>query len=66
MFEKKTPQEAAGHNSGPPNKHTIVDQGCLWTTPWKNCLDACFLLGFNKASYILGNWTFLRISSERN
>ena len=35
------------------NKHTIEDQGCSWTTPLKNCLDAVFL-GFNKASYILG------------
>ena len=37
------------------NKHTIEDQGCSWTTPLKNCLDAVFSLDFNKASYILGN-----------
>ena len=35
------------------NKHTIEDQGCSWTTPLKNCLSAFFLLGFDKASYIL-------------
>ena len=46
----------------PQNKHTIVDQGCWWTTPLKNCLDAFFCLGFNKASYIFGNWAFVRIS----
>jgi len=44
MFEKKSHQEAAGHNSGPQNKHTIVDRGCSWTTPLKNCLDAVFLM----------------------
>ena len=26
----------------PQNKHTIVDQGCSWTTPLKNCLSAVF------------------------
>ena len=35
------------------NKHTIEDQGCSWTTPLKNCLDAVCLLGFNKASHII-------------
>ena len=39
-------------------KHTIEDQGCSWTTPLNNCLGAVFKLGFNKASYILGNYTF--------
>ena len=32
------------------NKHTIVDQGCSWTTPLKNCLDV-FL-----------NWVLIRRS----
>jgi len=36
----------------PQNKHTIVDQGCSWTTPLKNCLSAVLQLGLNKASYI--------------
>ena len=40
------------------NKHTIEDQGCSWTTPLKNCLSAVLYLGFNKASYIFGNYTF--------
>ena len=26
------------------NKHTIEDQGCSWTTPLKNCLDAVCLV----------------------
>ena len=26
----------------PQNKHTIEDQGCLWTTPLNNCLAAVF------------------------
>jgi len=30
----------------PQSKHTIVDQGCSWATPLKNCLDAVFLIGF--------------------
>ena len=46
------------------SKHTIEDQGCSWTTPLKNWLDTVFLLGFNKASYILGNWACLRIPKE--
>ena len=50
----------------PQTNHTIVYQGCSWTTPLKNCLSDVFLLGFNKASYILGNCSFLRISNERN
>ena len=37
----------------PHSKHTIEDQS--WTTPLKNCVNAVFLLCFNKASYILGN-----------
>ena len=46
LFEKKT-QEAAGHNSEPPQKkYTIVDQGCSWTTPLKICLGDVFLFGF--------------------
>ena len=48
----------------PQTNHTIVYLGCSWTTPLKNCLSDVFKLGFNKASYILGNWTFLRISRE--
>ena len=47
MVEKKSPQEAAGHNSEPPKQnHTIVDQGCSWTTPLKKMFELCFLIGF--------------------
>ena len=48
----------------PQTNHTIVYQGCSWTTPLKNCLGDVFLMGFNKASYILGNWAFLRITRK--
>ena len=52
----------------PQTNHTIVYQGCSWTTTLKNCLRDIFKLGFNKALYIysLGNWAFLGISNERN
>ena len=66
MFEK-TLQEAAGHNSGPPKQTYYCGSGLLMDYPLENCLGAFFFkLGFNKASYILGKWAFLRISSERN
>ena len=64
MFEKK-PQEAAGHKSGPPKQTDYRGSGLVMDYPLKKCLDAFFLLGFNKAAYILGNWAFVRISSER-
>jgi len=35
------------------NKHAIEDQGCSWTIPLNNCLAAVFVLGLNKASYLL-------------
>ena len=66
MFEKHHLRKQLDTIVDPPNKHTIVGQGCLWTTPLKNCLDDVPLLGVNKASYILGNWTFPRIASESN
>ena len=50
----------------PQTNQTIVYQGCSWTTPLKNCLSDVFYLGFNKASYILVNWAFLRILNKRN
>ena len=43
----------------PHNKHTIEDQGCSWTIPLNNCLAAVFVLGLNKASYLIvadGPW----------
>ena len=67
MFEKtSSPQEAAGHNSEPAKQTYYCGSGLLMDYPLKNCLDDVFYLGFNKASYILGNWAFLRILSERN
>ena len=38
-FEKKCFQKKLDTIEGHHNKHTIEDQGCLWTTPLKNCLD---------------------------
>ena len=61
-LKKIRPRKQLDTMVDPQNKHTIVDQGCWWTTPLKNCLDAFFCLGFNKASYIFGNWAFVRIS----
>ena len=68
MFEKKTLQEAAGHNSGPPKQTYYCGSGLLMDYPLEKLFGCCFFLklGFNKASYILGNWAFLRISNERN
>ena len=42
MFEKKKHlMNQLDTIVDPQNKHTIVDQGCSWTTPLKNCL-CCF------------------------
>ena len=53
----------------PPNKHTIVDQGCSWTTPLKKKLDDVFfsparwgLLDFNRALLLL---RLLRLLTRR-
>ena len=40
----------------PQTNHTIVYQGCSWTTTLKNCLRDIFKLGFNKALYIYIVW----------
>ena len=66
MFEKNHSRKQLDTIVEPPSKHIIVEQGCSWTTPLKNCLNDVFSLCFYKASYILENLTFLRISSERN
>ena len=67
MVEKKIPQEAAGHNSVPPNKPYYYVSGLLMDYHLENLFEICFfILGFKKASYILGNWAFLGISNERN
>ena len=46
MFEKNHFRKQLDTIVDPPNKHTIVDQGCSWTTPLKNCLGDIFLIGF--------------------
>ena len=28
----------------PHNKHPMEDQGCSWTSPLKNCLNAVFIV----------------------
>ena len=66
MFEKNHLRKQLDTIVTPQTNHTIVDQGCSWTTPSKNYLGDVFYLGTNKASYILGNWAFLRILSERS
>ena len=68
--KKKSPEQAAEHNSG-PLKQTIL----LWIRV-AHGLPPCkivwvmfsywALINLNKASYILRNWAFLRISNERN
>ena len=66
LFEKKT-QEAAGHNSEPPKQTYYCGSGLLMNYPLEKLFGRCFFyLGFNKASYILGNSAFLRILSERS
>ena len=42
MFEKNHLRKQLNTIVNPQNKHTIEDQGCSWTTPLKNCLDAVF------------------------
>ena len=50
-----------------PNKPHYYVSGLLMDYPLEKLFEWCFFkLGFNKASYILGNWAFLRISNERN
>jgi len=42
MFEKKRLRKQLDTIVNPHNERTIEDQGCSWTTPVKNCLDAVF------------------------
>jgi len=42
MFEKKKLlRKQLDTIVGPQNKHTIVDQGCSWTTPLKKLCGCC-------------------------
>ena len=45
---KNTPNKKLDTIEDHHNKHTIEDQGCLWTTPLKKCLSAVF------------NWVLIR------
>ena len=60
MFEKQTPQEAAGHNSGPPKQTYYCGSGLLMDYPLGKLVGCCFLIGCKKASYIFGKWPFVR------
>ena len=44
MVEKKAPQEAAGHNSVPPNKPYYCVSGLLMDYPLKNLFEICFFI----------------------
>ena len=51
---KQTPQEAAGHNSGPPKQTYYCGSGLLMDYPLDKLVGCCFLIGCKKASYIFG------------
>ena len=44
ILEKNTSKKKLDTIEDHHNKHTIEDQGCSWTTPSKNWLDAVFFL----------------------
>ena len=44
--QKKPPQEAAGHNSVPPNKPHYCVSGLLMDYPLEKLFESCFLIGF--------------------
>ena len=44
--KKQSPQEAAGHNSVPPNKPHYCVSGLLMGYPLEKLLESCFLIGF--------------------
>ena len=47
MVEKKqSPQEAAGHNSVPPNKPHYCVSGLFMGYPLENLFELYFLIGF--------------------
>ena len=46
MFQKKSPQEAAGHNSVPSNKPYYCVSGLLMDYPLEKLFESCFLIGF--------------------
>jgi len=46
MFEKNTPQEAAGHNSGPPKQTYYCGSGLLMDYPLEKLFGCVFFIGF--------------------
>ena len=44
--KKKSPQEAAGHNSVPSNKPDYCVSGLLMDYPLEKLFEWCFLIGF--------------------
>ena len=66
MIEKKQTIMTSGKQLDtivyPPNKPHYCVSGLLMDYPLEKLFGWCFLIGFNQASYILGNWSFLRIS----
>ena len=44
--KKQSPQEAAGHNSVPPNKPHYCVSGLLMDYPLEKLFESCFLIGF--------------------
>jgi len=65
MFGKKKLRKQLGTIMGPPNKPYYYGSGLVMDYPLEKLFGCCFLLGFHKASYILGNLAFLRILSEK-
>ena len=57
MFEnKKSPQEAAGHNSGPQKQTYYCGSGLVTGYPSEKLFGCCFFSpGVSKASYIINN-----------
>ena len=43
--KKQSPQEAAGHNSVPPNKPHYCVSGLLMDYPLEKLFESCFLIG---------------------
>ena len=46
MLKKKSPQEAAGHNSVPSNKPDYCVSGLLMDYHLEKLFEWCFLIGF--------------------
>ena len=42
LFEKKSPQEASGHNSGPPKQTYYCGSGLVMDYPFEKMFECCF------------------------